>query len=144
MDLTRWRTPGENLPSNVVKSQKGFWPLQGPCTGLSLLDRNFIKPVLKFFRPHGFSPRSGLWWSRPAVTTAGRGDDSQHNTQAVKEYKGTLAYFGVYLLPSVACAGKKRCYMWRMRLLHPQKTTNRSCKMLKGKKEQINYSIINI
>lgn len=114
MDLTRWRTPGENLPSNMVKSQKGFWPPQGPCTGLSLLDGNFIKPVLKFFRPHGFSPTSGLWWSRPAVTTAGRGDDSQHNTQAVKEYKGTLAYFGVYLLPSVACAGKRdvTCEEW--------------------------------
>lgn len=75
MDLTRWRTPGEDLPRNVVKSQKEFWPLQGPCTEVSSLDGNF-KPVLNFLRPHGLTPRSGLWWSRSAVTTAGRGDDS--------------------------------------------------------------------
>lgn len=131
MDLTRWRTPGEDLPRNMVKSQKGFWPLQGPCTEVSSLDGNFIKPVLNFLRPCGLTPRNGLWWSRPAVTTAGWGDDSLRLSRNTRVLQPILVciYF-----PWLLVLAKERCYTWKMRLLHPQKMTNKSCQALKGKK----------
>lgn len=132
MDLTRWRTPGEDLPRNMVKSQKGFWPLQGPCTEVSSLDGNFIKPELNFLRPCRLTPRNGLWWSRPAVTTAGRGDDSLRLSRNTRVLQPILVciYF-----PWLLVLAKERCYTWKMRLLHPQKMTNKSCQVLKGKKE---------
>ena len=71
--------------------------------------------------------------------------DSRCNTQAVKGYSGTLTYFGVYLLPSVAYTDKKEMLQAKNEAaVFVEKTQDSSCQALKGKKEQMNYSITNI
>lgn len=71
--------------------------------------------------------------------------DSWCNTQAVKGYKGTLIYFSVYLLPSVAQTDKKETLQAKNEAAAlVEKKQDSSCQMLKGKKGTDNRSFTNI